>query len=154
MKKSVIIDSLDKLDIALRVARSMFDDRGPQEIIIQDYEKPDRQRTTSQNASLHKYCDTMSGKLNDAGYTQRQLVCKFKEGFELPVTMEMIKAIFREVGLAMYEKESTKKLTTTEIKEVYKVVDQRFGEITGCRSEWPSVDSMADESRNLEANHA
>jgi hypothetical protein len=81
--------------------------------------------------------------MNDAGFTQRQLIGSFKEGFELPVTPVMIKDIFREVGNAMYKKESTTKLTTIEIQKVYQVVDQRFGEITGVREEWPSMESLS-----------
>ena len=109
-------------------------------------EKQKRQRTISQNASLHKYCSVMAGKMNDAGITQRQLVGSFKEGFELPVTDGMIKDIFREVGNALYKKKSTKDLTTVEIQKVYEITDMRFGEITGCREEWPSMDNQVKES--------
>jgi hypothetical protein len=108
--------------------------------------RPDKKRTLTQNASLHKYCANISEKMNDAGFTQRQLIGSFKEGFELPVTPVMIKDIFREVGNALYHKDSTTKLTTVEIQKVYQVVDQRFGEITSCRCEWPSVDSQSAKS--------
>ena len=97
-----------------------------------------KKRTLSQNASLHLYCERLSEKMNDAGFTQRQLLVKFKEKFELPVTEHMIKDIFRSIGEAMFKKKSTTQLTTVEIQTVYQVVDQRFGEITGCRCEWPS----------------
>lgn len=97
-----------------------------------------KQRSLSQNASLHKYTTTIAQKMTEAGVTQKKLVGSFKAGFELPVTSHMIKDIFREVGRAMYQKESTADLTTVEISEVYKVVDMRFAEVVGVRSEWPS----------------
>ena len=62
----------------------------------------------------------------------------FKDGFELPVSMYFIKDIFRKVGEVMYQKESTSDLDTIEITEVHKIVDQRFGEVTGVTAAWPS----------------
>ena len=97
-----------------------------------------KQRSLSQNASLHKYTTTIAQKMTDAGVSQKKLIGSFKDGFELPVTSHMIKDIFREVGKAMYQKESTADLTTVEISEVYKIVDMRFAEVTGVRAEWPS----------------
>lgn len=144
--KTVIVKTLDDLDPALLSARECLDKYGPFEMTFSPIDKPVKCRTLPQNAALHKYCADISGKMNDAGFTQRQLVGKFKEGFELPVTMDMIKAIFREVGSAMYGKESTAELTTIEIQKVYQVVDQRFGEITGCRAEWPSIESYRNDA--------
>ena len=100
-------------------------------------------RTGRQNRSMHKYFSIMAERMNDAGITQRQLIGSFKDGFELPVTEHMVKDIFREVGRAMFRRESTADLTTVEAQEVYQVVDQRFGEVTGVRAEWPSSEPPA-----------
>ena len=105
-----------------------------------------RQRTISQNKALHLYCEDMAEKLTNGGYTQRKLWEVLKHGFDLPVTMEMVKDVFRSVGKAMFKKDSTADLTTIEIQEVYASVDQGFAETTGCRAEWPSVDSLADKN--------
>ena len=80
----------------------------------------------------------MAIKMNGSGTTQRQLIGSFKDGFELPVTEHMVKDIFREVGNAMFQKKSTADLETTEMSDVYKVVDKRFGEVTGVNCEWPN----------------
>jgi hypothetical protein len=145
--KTIQIKSLDDLDKAMWAIREEFDAHGPCEIVIhKEGSEADKKRTLTQNASLHKYCSNISEKMNDAGFTQRQLIGSFKEGFELPVTPVMIKDIFREVGNALYHKDSTTKLTTVEIQKVYQVVDQRFGEITGIRGEWPSVESQSVKS--------
>lgn len=107
----------------------------PFKIVIRP--KQTNRRTLSQNAALHLYCDMIAQAMTEAGITQRELIGRFKRGFELPVTGHMIKAIFREVGRAMYGKESTADLSTTEISEVYRVVDERFGEVTGVTCPWP-----------------
>ena len=142
--RTVEIKTLDDLDVLLRVARDRFEQDGAIQVEFLPIDRPPR--SSKQNRSLHLYCQTIAKKMNEAGYTQRQLVGSFKEGFELPVTMEMIKDIFREVGKAMYHKDSTAKLNTVETQEVYRVIDQRFGEITGCRAEWPSIDSLMEKS--------
>jgi hypothetical protein len=138
--KTIAVKTKTQLGDSFNTIREEFEKLGE---IVLTIDKADKKRTLTQNASLHKYCANISEKMNEAGFTQRQLVGSFKEGFELPVTPVMIKDIFREVGNAMYKKESTTKLTTVEIQKVYQVVDQRFGEITGCRDEWPSIDSQS-----------
>lgn len=131
--------SFDATEASIAVC-DFYKQHGPCEMTV--FAKTNKVRTLPQNKSLHLYCTTIAEKMNDAGQTQRQLVGSFKEGFELPVTMHMIKSIFREVGRAMFEKESTSKLSTVEAQEVYRVVDQRFGEITGVRAEWPTSENM------------
>ena len=104
--------------------------------------KRTRQRTQTQNRCLHAWCETISEMMNDAGIDQRDLVGRFKKGFTIPTQPHMIKDIFRAVGLALYKKASTRDLTTIEIQEVHKIVDQRFGEVTGVSASWPSYDSL------------
>ena len=144
--KTEAMNVLDDLDQIARSIRDCFDKYGPVEVAIIPIGQKKRKRTLPQNAALHKYCEIMAEKMNDAGISQKELVGKFRDGFELPVEMHMIKAIFREVGKAMYQKDSTAKLETVEMQKVYQVVDQRLGEVTGCRAEWPSMDSLIDES--------
>jgi hypothetical protein len=121
----------------------MFDNNGHLDIGVYLHGEAEKVRTLPQNSSMHKYCDVIAKRMTDAGFTQRQLTGSFKQGFELPVTKHMVKEIFREVGKAMFDKDSTAKLSTIEVQEVYKVVDQRFGEITGVRAEWPSRESQS-----------
>jgi len=95
-------------------------------------------RTITQNKAMHKYFEIIAENMNDAGITQKSLIGSFKDGFELPVTEHMIKDIFREVGRAMFRKDSTADISTKEISEVHRVVDQRFAEVTGVSAPWPS----------------
>lgn len=138
--KTIVVEDVNGMDTVHNITRDLLR-KGKVSVTIAGYTPEPRQRTIPQNSSLHKYCATISGDMNNAGFTQRLLVGKFKEGFELPVTPEMIKDIFREVGLAMFKKKSTKELSTVEVQSVYQVVDQRFAEITGVRAEWPSKET-------------
>lgn len=101
------------------------------------------QRTPPQNRSLHKWATMLADEFNAAGFDQRAVLNKLPErAVDIPWTMEAIKNIVRTVGHAMYGVESTADLTTTQMQEVYKVVDARLSEITGIRVEWPSLESQ------------
>ena len=136
MKYEVDFTQIDQLDSVETRLRELLK-KGPLHIKVTSLK---RKRTLPQNAALHLYTEMVAQKMNGAGITQRELVGKFKEGFELPVTCHMIKDIFREVGKAMFKKDSTSDLLTTEMQGVYKIVDQRIGEITGILVDWPSRD--------------
>ena len=103
-------------------------------------------RSLAQNRALHLYCKHLADELNDSGQYQKAIITQFKEGFEIPWTMEAVKHLFQCVAYAMYEKEHTSDLTTTEIQDVYRIVDQRISEISGCRADWPSIESLEAES--------
>lgn len=80
----------------------------------------------------------MAEGLYEAGYTQKKIFDLFKDGFEVKPTQESFKDIFRTVGHAMYGIESTADLDTVQLQEVYRVVDQRFAELTGVSFPFPS----------------
>jgi len=97
-----------------------------------------KQRSIPQNNSLHLWASIISELMNMAGITQKALQLKFKEGWELPITEDFIKSIFRKIGLVMYGKASTADLTTVEMMEVYKLVDERLSQLTAIHVPWPS----------------
>lgn len=97
-----------------------------------------KNRTALQNSAEHVYFKRRATAMAAAGFTQRSLILTLKEGFELPITEHMIKDIFRGVGRAMFDKDSTSRLTTIETQEVYRATEQRFAELTGIDVPWPS----------------
>lgn len=105
----------------------------------------EKQRTLQQNRALHIYCKIMSEKLNECGQSQKAVLTKLNENFDIPWTEESFKCLFREVATLLYSVESTAELSTKELQEVYKVVDARISEITGVREEFPSVESMLND---------
>jgi hypothetical protein len=93
------------------------------------------QRTISQNASIHKYCEIMADKLNDTDKSVQEVVTLpiswSKENFK--------EIIWKKVQVAMFpEVESTTKLSTTQVTEVYEEVNRLMGQIASVSTEFPS----------------
>lgn len=92
-------------------------------------------RTELQNNAVHVYFRLLAKALNDAGWDMKKTL---KPGIEIPWTEEMVKThIWKAVQSAMFEKDSTTKLTTKEVNEVYAVVDRHLSEKTGVHVEFP-----------------
>ena len=100
-------------------------------------EETKRDRTLPQNRSLHLYLTMMSKAFNDAGIDHKMLMEKFKQEFSIPVTATFLKEVFRKIMSGMYGKQSTAKLTTTEMVKVYDVFNMGMGEKCGISRPWP-----------------
>ena len=99
-------------------------------------EKP---RTTLQCHSFHLWLERLAESLNDAGYTQDVLLRALK--VKAPVTKDSLKRdIAHGIIQAMFEKDSTAKLTSKEIQELYQVMDQNISEVTGVTVAWPHIE--------------
>lgn len=92
-------------------------------------------RTDKQNRSLHKFCELLSETLNEAGISQRVLL----EGLEIDNSPESVKAVFRAMGKAKYGKDSTAKLTTKEVMDIYEEFNRHTSKI-GIHVPFPSED--------------
>lgn len=93
--------------------------------------KPRSTRTSLQNRALHKDCDIIAEKLNDAGLDMKKVL---KQEIEIPWTTESVKEwIFKPIMKAMYNKESTTELGkySGEIEKIHDVImrelDEKFG---------------------------
>ena len=104
------------------------------------------QRTIRQNKALHKWLTLWADAANDAGFDQKAILEDFKEGFEVPTTMEFWKGVFRAAGKAMYGIESTSDLTTKQMIELAEIFTARVSENTGIIVDWPSIESLMDRS--------
>ncbi len=105
-------------------------------------------RTPKQNSSLWKYCTQLAEALNAAGFDLRTF--PFRDGLEIPFTKESVMSTFwRPIQDAMYDKESTRKLSTVEMQKVYEAVDRAISSRAGVHVEWPCLDSMESEARKL-----
>lgn len=96
--------------------------------------------TMTQNKALHKGCEIMAGRLNDAGYDMQTTVRKFKQGIATPWTKESVKEIlYKPVLKAMTGKVSTQDQDTKEPSQIWQVVAHRVSELTGIEQvPWPS----------------
>ncbi len=104
-------------------------------------EKKKKQRTPTQNASFHLWCEVLAGAFNLAGIDKRQVFEKMKKGIEIPWTKESVKEdFFKPIMEAVTGKKSTTELTTKEISEVVDIINHEFlsKRFNGMRVEWPS----------------
>ncbi len=93
-------------------------------------------RSLQQNKSLHVYCEELAGELNNAGVTMKALI----ENLQIDHTKESVKAIWRAIAKAKFQKESTTELTTKELQEVYEELN-RLVSAFGIHIAWPSQES-------------
>lgn len=85
-------------------------------------------RTTSQNSSIHLYCEMIAVALNDMGHTFSYLGVKGIT-LEIPYTMELVKAtMWKPIQDALFGKKSTTELTTSEVSEVAAPLVRFFAE--------------------------
>ena len=94
-------------------------------------------RSKKQRASLQIYCRNLANTLNEAGISQRLLL----EAFEIDNSEESIKNLFRQIGKQKYGKDSTAKLTTKEVIDIYDEVN-RATSLLGVHQAWPSEEEL------------
>lgn len=98
-------------------------------------------RTLPQNNSFHLWLDRLADALNEAGYSVNdKLVIKT----DIPFTKENLKAsIVHVVMKKMYpDIDSTAKLSTTQIQDVYEVVNEAIALRTAVHVPWPTEEQL------------
>lgn len=92
--------------------------------------KPEpRGRTPQQNKGAHAAFRRLSAALNDAGYG---IAHPFKPEMEIPYSEFTVKdLLFRPIIKALYDKESTADLSTSELSHAFDVMMGRITELTG-----------------------
>lgn len=94
-----------------------------------------KKRTLTQNSALHLYFRMLADALNDAGLDQRKTL---KPNIEIPWNEAAIKElIWRPIQLAVVSKESSAELTTSEVQEVYEVLNRHLADRFGITVAWP-----------------
>lgn len=102
-------------------------------------EKEKKPRTSQQNQALHKYFDLLAGKLNDGGLDQKKVLAKIKEGVDIPWSKESIKqSLWHPMQQAIIGQESTTKLTTAQVNQVYEILNRWTAQTFGVSVEFPS----------------
>lgn len=95
-----------------------------QQTIVCDVKGERSKRTTLQNAALHKYCSLLAEALNDAGYDMRRTI---KPELEIPWNGDTVKEhLWKSIQKAMLGKESTTKLETGEVSQVYETLSRHM----------------------------
>lgn len=101
--------------------------------------KNGKQRTLTQNASLHKYCGMVAEALNDAGYDFRTFI---EPGLAVPFNDALVKEyIWRPIQKAVTGKDSTTKPERHEYGVIYDCVNLNLSE-HGIYVPWPCKETM------------
>jgi len=137
----ISVNCVNDMDIVTARMRKILDAGGTCNVDISTAKK---QRTITQNASLHLWLTQMATAMSDAGFTHRKLWGSMKESFDLPVTMEMLKGISQKVAMDMFGKSHTAKLTTVEMQNLYETLNLAFGQSVGVSLPWPSQESLCE----------
>ena len=104
-------------------------------------------RTLQQNKALHKLFTQMSDTFNTLGLDMRVVL---KPEIKILWTPEAVKReLFKPVMKAMYGKESTTELTTSEVSKVYEQLAKLIGEKLGVEIEFPSKEQLDDYWKTL-----
>jgi hypothetical protein len=99
-------------------------------------------RTLQQNKALHKLFTQMSDTFNTLGLDMRVVL---KPEIKILWTPEAVKReLFKPVMKAMYGKESTTELTTSEVSKVYEQIALVIGQKHGVEIEFPSKEQLDD----------
>jgi hypothetical protein len=115
--------------------------------LITDKER--KQRTIQQNKALHKYCNDLAVKLNDAGLDMKKVL---KPGIDIPWTTQTVKdQLYKPILQALTGKESTIDMDTTDPSIVYEILNRHMSEKFGVSVSWPSreaqmMEEMIDEA--------
>ena len=101
--------------------------------------KTGKQRTLTQNASLHLFCQLLADALNDAGFDFRTFV---KEGYPVPFNEMLVKEyMWRPIQKAIIGNDSTTKPKTHEYGMIYDALNIKLVE-HGIYVPWPCKETM------------
>ena len=136
MKEKITINSYESLSKAQELIYKQFNENKYLTIEI----NTGKQRTRTQNASMHLYWDLMAKNLNDGGFTVAQVLSK---PLEISWTKELFgEIVWRSIQSAILGKRSTKKLERQECSQIFDEVNRAMIERTGVSAQWPSKETM------------
>lgn len=98
-----------------------------------------RSRTLTQNRALHKFCQILADKLNEAGLDQKKVL---KPEVEIPWTMEAVKeGLWKPVQEAVTGLKSTTKPETSQYSDIYEVLNRHLTTKLGVFVPWPTKEN-------------
>ena len=103
--------------------------------------KETQQRTTQMNRAFHLACTQISRDMVQQGIDQKMILDSLT-GYDVPVTPEFIKEVFKSIIFQLYRKTSTKDLTTSQMTEAFDVLGKFLGEQFHYQAVWPSIETL------------
>lgn len=98
-------------------------------------------RTDNQNRALWKYLTDLSNALNEAGVDQKMFIDHLK-GWEVPITKEFLHLIWKMKQEKMFLTNSTTKLKTDQVSQVYDAVNKFTSQEFGVAEPFPSIEEI------------
>lgn len=106
-------------------------------------------RTDQQNKALHVFFKQLSDQLNESGLDmKRVLMPEISIGWT-PTTVK--ECLWRPIQQAYTGKKSTKDLETTEIDQIFAIINKHLGQEFGLATEFPSIETIISRLREIEA---
>jgi len=134
-KGEQIINSRQSLDAYKAYLDTQFDKHK----YLRVTSKTGKQRTLTQNSSLHLFCSMLAAALNDAGFDFRVFI---KEGHPVPFNEKLVKDhIWRPIQKAITGKDSTTKPETHEYADIYDALNVKLAE-HGIYVPWPCKETQ------------
>lgn len=131
MSDEIIINSAHSKELFLTQMSKLYDEHKYLRLTI----KTGKQRTQTQNATLHLYLGFLAEALNDAGLDMKKTL---KPDIDIPWTMENAKEyLWRPVQKALTKNDSTTKPTTKDYIYIYEVLSRHMVEKFGVNVPWP-----------------
>lgn len=107
--------------------------------------KEEKIRTMQQNKALWKYFEALAQEFSDHGLDMKKVL---KPEIDIPWNKDTIcEFLWKPIMKIQTGKESTTELTTKEIDQVYNTINRHLGETFGIHVEWPSLESLINQSR-------
>ena len=102
-------------------------------------------RTARQSRALHLMFQLIADELNTNGMDMKKAFAK-KPEVEIPWSGQAVKEyLWRPIMKAQLNKESTTKLTTIEVDQVFDTINKFFGETFGLHVPFPSIDFIIEQ---------
>lgn len=106
--------------------------------------KPKALRTLLQNSSMWLYFRKLGDALNDAGWDMRRFL---RPHIAIPWNKDTVcDYLWRPIQEPMTGQESTKKIDTKQVNEIYEVLSKLVAERAGVTTPFPSQHSMMEEA--------
>lgn len=105
-------------------------------------------RSLSQNAAIHLYMTILAQELNEAGLDMKKVL---KPSVDISWNVKNVKEyIWKPIQMALKLKDSTTKLTTKEVNEVYECIDRHIGQKFGIHIPFPSYEQTNEYLKSYE----
>jgi hypothetical protein len=97
-------------------------------------------RTSQQNRAMHLMFHQLAKMLNDEGFDMRAVI---KDDIDIPWSDYTVKEhLWRPVMKAYCGKDSTTKMTTSDVDKIFDIIVKAIGERCGITLAWPSIDEL------------